>query len=339
MPSKRPRRHGGAAAEREPQGRRPIACHKGGRLSALTEIHETEGLDAYLDEIEQRLLEAVMRHPGLASTVGAEALAAGGKRLRPLLVFLAAPTDRQPPYAAGVAVELVHMATLVHDDLIDRAGYRRGRASAWASFGPDAARAAGDYLFARAFAELAATGEGRAVSTLASACLSLARGEALQRAQTHDPETSVESYLERCALKTGKLFEAACLLGAGVTSSEAPALAEFGLALGIAFQIVDDILDCTGDTIDTGKIAGTDLREGTPTLPLLLAAQEDAVVHEALAGGSLDGALVRVAATGALDRSRLVALEYAERARTCLNGAARSPELEAMTYAVVERRT
>ena len=307
-------------------------------MNALTEIHETEGLDVYLEEIEQRLLAAVRRHPGLASTVGAEALAAGGKRLRPLLVFLAARPDREAPYAAGVAVELVHMATLVHDDLIDRAGYRRGRASAWARFGPDAARAAGDYLFARAFSELAATGYDRAVPTLASACLSLARGEALQRAQTHDPETSVESYLERCALKTGKLFEAACLLGAGVTRSDAPALADFGLSLGIAFQIVDDILDCTGDTIDTGKISGTDLREGTPTLPLLLAAREDAVVRRALAGGSLDGALVRVAATGALDRSRLVALEYAQQARACLNGEIHSAELEAMTYAVVERR-
>ncbi len=120
---------------------------------------------------------------------------------------------------------------------------------------------------------------------------------------------------------------------------EARELAEFGLALGIAFQIADDILDCTGETIDTGKIAGTDLREGTPTLPLLLAAREDPVVHRALAGGSLDGALVRVAATGALDRSRTVALEYAELARVCLNGEVHSDELEAMTYAVVERRT
>jgi geranylgeranyl pyrophosphate synthase len=306
-------------------------------MSALTTIHEAEGLDRYLEQIEQRLLEAVLRHPGLAATVGEEALAAGGKRLRPLLVFLASPAERDPPYAAGVSVELVHMATLVHDDLIDRAGYRRGHASAWARYGPGAARAAGDYLFARAFAELAATGDEHAVAILASACLSLARGEALQRAQTHDPETSVESYLERCALKTGKLFEAACVLGAGPPS--APEVAEFGLALGIAFQIADDILDCTGETIDTGKIAGTDLREGTPTLPLLLAAREDAVVHRALAGGSLDGALVRVAATGALDRSRSVALEYAERARRYLNGGSHSDELEAMTYAVVERRT
>jgi len=305
-------------------------------VSALTAIREADGLDGYLEEIEGRLFDAVARHPGLAATVGEEALSAGGKRLRPLLVFLAAPPDREPPYAAGVSVELIHMATLVHDDLIDRAGVRRGRVSAWTRYGPGAARAAGDYLFARAFAELAASGDQRAVSILASACLSLARGEALQRAQTHDPDTTVESYLERCALKTGKLFEAACVLGGGAEASDR--LAEFGLALGIAFQITDDILDCTGETIDTGKIAGTDLREGTPTLPLLLAARDDAVVREALAGGALDGALVRVAATGALDRSRTVALEYAERARECLNGERHRDELEAMTYAVVERR-
>ena len=122
---------------------------------------------------------------------------------------------------------------------------------------------------------------------LADATLCLARGEALQRRQTHDPETTVESYLERCALKTGKLFEAACLLG----WRRRPWLGEFGVALGIAFQITDDILDCTGEAIETGKIAGVDLREGTPTLPLLLAAREDRVVHEALAGGPLDGAL------------------------------------------------
>src|SRR5439155_516960 len=150
-------------------------------MRALTTIHETEGLDEYLEEIEQRLLDAVSCHPGLAATVGAEALAAGGKRLRPLLVFLAATPNRQPPYVRG----------------------------------------------------------------------------------------------------------------AGLNRDEARELAEFGLALGIAFQIADDILDCTGETIDNGKIAGTDLREGTPTLPLLLAAREDPVVHRALAGGSLDGALVR----------------------------------------------
>src|SRR5207237_5561333 len=264
---------------------------------SLATIRESPGLDAYLEGLEERLADAVEACPGVVATVGAEALAAGGKRLRPLLVFLTAP-EGEAPLAAGAAVELVHTATLVHDDLIDRAEYRRGRAAAWASHGPSAARAAGDYLVARAFAELAGTGKQAAVSGLPGATLALARGEALQRAQTHDPETSVESYLERCALKTGKLFEAACLLGSGGDRG----LGAFGLSLGIAFQIADDILDCTGATIETGTIAGTDLREGTPTLPLILAPREDQSVRRALAGGPLDGALIRVAETGALDR-------------------------------------
>jgi geranylgeranyl pyrophosphate synthase len=228
-----------------------------------------------------------------------------------------------------VAVELVHMATLVHDDLIDRAHFRRGKAAAWSTYGPDAARATGDYLFARAFAELAATGDADAVDALADATLCLARGEALQRMQTHDPATTVDAYLERCALKTGKLFEAACRLGGGS--------GDYGLALGVAFQIADDVLDCSGATIETGKIAGTDLRDGTPTLPLLLAAQQDELVRAALAGGPLDGALTRVAATGALERSRDVALDYANRARACLNGELHRDELESLTHAVVNR--
>jgi geranylgeranyl pyrophosphate synthase len=301
---------------------------------SLAMIRETPGLDAYLDDLEERLTESVAAYPGVVAEVGGEALCAGGKRLRPLLVFLASAPG-EGPLAAGAAVELIHMATLVHDDVIDRARYRRGQKSAWASHGPEAARATGDYLFARAFAELAATGDHRAVRSLAGATLSLARGEALQRAQTRDPDTSVDDYLERCALKTGKLFEAACLLGSGGDRR----LGEFGLALGVAFQIADDILDCSGETIETGKIAGTDLREGTPTLPLILAARKDAAVRTALAGGPLDGALLRVAETGALESAREVALDYARQARACLDGHLRRDELEALTGAVVDRES
>jgi geranylgeranyl pyrophosphate synthase len=297
--------------------------------TTIASVLEAPGLDTYLEDVEERLEEAVGRYPGRAAEAGAEALE-GGKRLRPLLVFLASPVGSEPAVAVGAAVELVHMATLVHDDVIDRAKLRHGRATVWSVHGPDVAVATGDYLFARAFAELAGTGDVRAAGVLAEAAVSLSRGEALQRRQTRDAETTIESYLERCALKTGKLFEAACRLAGGS--------GPFGLALGIAFQIADDILDCTGDAEDTGKVPGTDLREGTPTLPLLLAAREDEVVRRALMGGPLDGALVRVAQTGALRHSRELAERYAERARWSLNGRLYRGELEVLTHAVVDRK-
>jgi geranylgeranyl pyrophosphate synthase len=283
----------------------------------------------FLDEVEERLRAAVVRHPGVVERVSLEALDAGGKRLRPLLVHLTA-TDCERALRGGVALELVHTATLVHDDVVDGAKLRRGRDTAWHSHGEPAARATGDYLFARAFAELAEIGDIDGVRILVGACLALVRGEAMQRRQQHDPETPIDAYLERIKLKTGRLFEAACLLG-----SRDPRLGRFGLTLGIAFQIVDDILDCSGETIETGKIAGTDLREGTPTLPLILAAREDEVIRRALAGGPLDGALLRVGATDALERSREMALDYAGRARACLDGD--SPGLEALTHIVIDR--
>jgi geranylgeranyl pyrophosphate synthase len=297
--------------------------------ATLEVVRAAPGLGEYLTEVEELLERAVAGHPGLVAEIGAEALTAGGKRLRPMLTYLSAPPGSRPSVAAGAAVELVHMATLVHDDLIDGARVRRGRAAAWTAYGADAARAAGDYLFARAFSELAAQGDVGGVATLADASLALARGEALQRRQRHDPETAIDGYLERCALKTGKLFEAACVLGGGS--------GDYGRLLGVAFQIVDDILDCAGDTIETGKIPGTDLRDGTPTLPLLLAAQEDEVVRAAIAGGPLEGVLVRVAESGALERSQKVALDYATRARASLADESRRQELEALADAVVDR--
>jgi geranylgeranyl pyrophosphate synthase len=300
-------------------------------VSQLAQVHATPGVAAYMAEVEAGLARAVAAQPGLAQEVAGEALSAGGKRLRPLLCFLTA--HGEPPVAAGVAVEMVHMATLVHDDLVDGARLRRGLPAAWSVYGADAARAAGDYLFACAFAVLAETGDGDAVTTLADAALCLARGEAMQKLQTHDAGTAVDAYLERCALKTGKLIEAACLLGSGGDER----LGAYGTALGVAFQIADDILDCAGQTQETGKIPGTDLREGTPTMPLLLAAREDAVVRAALEGGPLDGALVRVAATDALQRSRAAALDYAARARSFLDAHPHREELEALTYAVVDR--
>ncbi len=299
--------------------------------STLEDVRAVPGLADYLAAVEELLDRSVAGHPGLVAEVGAQALSAGGKRLRPMLTFLSAPAEDPPSVVAGAAVELVHMATLVHDDLIDGARVRRGQAAAWTAYGVDAARATGDYLFARAFSELAGRGEVAAVSVLAEASLALARGEAMQRRQQHDPATTVDAYLERCALKTGKLFEAACVLGGGSGA--------YGRLLGVAFQIVDDILDCAGDTLQTGKIPGTDLRDGTPTLPLLLAAEVDDDVRDAIAGGPLEGVLIRVAASGALERSRSVALDYVDAAKESLLDPPHRLELETLADAVVDRNT
>jgi geranylgeranyl pyrophosphate synthase len=303
-------------------------------VNALGRIH-APGLESYLERLELRLEEAVGSHPGVVREAATETLAAGGKRLRPALVYLATPRgDRgsERTVAAGAAVELVHMATLVHDDLLDGAELRRGQPTTWATHGERAAKATGDHLFARAFALLAATGDARAVAVLANASLALARGEALQRRQAFRPDTPVDEVIARYSLKTGTLFEAACLLGGGRNE-----LAGFGLALGVAFQIVDDILDCAGEFDTTGKAPGLDLRDGTPTVPLILAASIDAEVRRALAGEDVPDALDRVAATGALQASRQLALRYADEARAALDGEPDRASLEALALAVVDR--
>ena len=298
-------------------------------MTTLADIRTVPGLEDYLDALEERLARTVATHPGLVAAVGNEALAAGGKRLRPALVFLSAPPGRR-----AVARGRRRGRARPHGDARPRRPHRprplpprQGRRLV--DLRPR--RSARDRRLPLRARLLGAERDGRRRRgrdpRRRDACL--ARGEALQRTQTRDPGTTVEAYLERCALKTGKLFEAACRLGGGS--------GEYGLALGIAFQIADDVLDCSGATIETGKIAGTDLRDGTPTLPLLLAAQRDAVVRAALAGGPMDGALVRVAATGALDESREVALDYARQARARLDGELHRDELEALTHAVVDR--
>ena len=181
---------------------------------------------------------------------------------------------------------------------------------------------------------LAETGDEQAVQTLADAALCLARGEAMQKLQAHEPDTPIEAYLERCSLKTGKLIEAACLLGSGGDA----ALGAYGAALGIAFQIADDILDCAGQTQETGKIPGTDLREGTPTMPLLYAAR----AGRRRPRGARRRPARRRARAGRRDgrprplpaRRRSTTLP---RARSFLGSHAHREELEALTYAVVDR--
>jgi geranylgeranyl pyrophosphate synthase len=237
-------------------------------------------------------------------------LTAGGKRLRPLLVLTAAGEGAsERAVRAAVAVELVHMATLVHDDVLDGAPVRRGRPTVVARSGRGRAVGVGDLLFSRAFAELAVNGSEAEVAEMSSASVALALGELAQRHDAYDTTVSEERYLERCSLKTARLFESACRVGR--LASGAPGtedLAAFGREIGLAFQLLDDVLDVAGPAERTGKARGTDLLDGTVTLPLILARQLDPSLESAeLRGLGQEGAeelCDRIAATEALDQVR-----------------------------------
>jgi geranylgeranyl pyrophosphate synthase len=268
-------------------------------------------LPARMAAVEGRLSERAEGHGAILAADARATLEAGGKRLRPMLVLLCAgPAAGQAAIRAACAVELVHMATLVHDDVLDAAPLRRGRPTVFATSGPDRAAALGDLLFSRAFAELAVDGSRRQVDLLATTSVALARGELAQRRDAFDVGVAAESYLERCELKTARLFECACVIGRGNPAADA-ALREFGHEIGLAFQLLDDVLDVAGPPERTGKARGTDLLDGTVTLPLILARERDAglaeldlaALDEAAAAATCD----RIAATGALEEVRAAA--------------------------------
>jgi geranylgeranyl pyrophosphate synthase len=307
---------------------------------------------AFVERVEVRLRAAVGALDGTVAEAGGRTLDSGGKRLRPLLVHLSAPAatrEDESLVIAGCAVELVHMATLVHDDQLDRAPLRRGRPTVWSTDGELVATATGDYLFARAFAELVETGDLEAVTLLSDACLSLARGEILQRAQAGAVGTTVEQYLARCRLKTGRLFAAASMLGGrlgGLRGADLDALGRFAESLGLAFQIADDVLDCDGDPQTTGKPLGTDLLDGTVTLPLILASERDPEVAAVIATGCRPGdvlpTLHRVVQSGAIELSRTAAELHAADAEAALDeleGTIDTAPLRAAVRSSIDRRS
>jgi geranylgeranyl pyrophosphate synthase len=283
-------------------------------------------LPTRLGEVEERLREAVAGHGDRLGEDAAATLAAGGKRLRPMLVLLCAgEVGGGASVRAATAIELVHMATLVHDDVLDDAPLRRGQPTVAASSGRARAVAAGDLLFSRAFALLSDAGERRAVELLAEASVALAQGELAQRQDAFDLGISAERYLRRCRLKTAKLFECACLLG-----HDDGQLRVFGGEIGLAFQLLDDVLDVAGPPERTGKARGTDLLDGTITLPLIEAAAADPGIRKVDLHG-LDPAAAealcdRIAATGALDLVRARALEMVATAKRRLDGGSFAPE-------------
>lgn len=283
-------------------------------------------LPSRLAEVEERLREAVGGYGEPLAAAAAATLAAGGKRLRPMLVLLCAgEAGGAASVRAGTAIELIHMATLVHDDVLDQAPLRRGLPTVAATSGRDRAIATGDLLFSRAFGLLADAGDRRAVELLAEASVALARGELAQRHDAFDLEISERRYLDRCRLKTAKLFECACLLG-----HDDERLRRFGAEVGLAFQLLDDVLDVAGPPERTGKARGTDLLDGTITLPLIEATTIDPGIREvdlhALDPAAAEDLCERIAATGALDRVRARALEMVASAKRRLEGSGFAPE-------------
>jgi geranylgeranyl pyrophosphate synthase len=281
-------------------------------------------LTQLLERTELRLAEVAQGHGQKLGRHATGTLSAGGKRLRPMLVFLCADGDADERLvAAAAAVELLHMATLVHDDVLDRASIRRGRPTVFADGGVLAATATGDLLFSRAFAELAAVGSEDAVRALSGASSALARGELMQRADAWRADVTPERYLERCRLKTASLFEASCRLGAlfGGRPALAGPLGRFGEQLGLAFQMLDDVLDVAGPPERTGKPRGTDLLDGTVTLPLILARARDPGLSEldpSLTAEQAAAICDRIAATGALGEARERALIHVTEAKASL---------------------
>jgi geranylgeranyl pyrophosphate synthase len=281
-------------------------------------------LTRLLERTEARLAEVAQGHGDELGRHASATLSAGGKRLRPMLVFLCADGDADERLvAAAAAVELLHMATLVHDDVLDCAPLRRGRPTVFAEGGRLAATATGDLLFSRAFAELASAGSADAVRSLSEASSALARGELMQRADAWSADVTRERYLERCRLKTASLFCASCRLGAvfGGRPGMAEPLGSFGEGVGLAFQVLDDVLDVSGPAERTGKPRGTDLLDGTVTLPLILARARDAELVELDPGLTPEQAeriCDRIAATGALVAAREQALEHVAEAKALL---------------------
>ncbi|MCU0772936.1 MAG: polyprenyl synthetase family protein [Ideonella sp.] len=279
----------------------------------------------------------------LIATIGEYIVAAGGKRVRPLLLLLCANAlgvRGDVKHELAATVEFIHTATLLHDDVVDESDLRRGRQTANALFGNAASVLVGDFLYSRAFQMMVSCGSLRALEVLADATNVIARGEVLQLMNTRDLDLQVEEYLRVVRFKTAKLFEASSRLGA-VLASAAPAVEEacatYGRSVGTAFQLIDDLLDYSGDPADIGKHVGDDLREGKLTLPLLAAlqrgsAEDRGFIRAAIEHGEapLDEVMAILRRTGALDATREAARAEAQTACDALDALPGSPYREAL---------
>ena len=290
--------------------------------------------------IQRRLASKV----ALIDQIAHYIIGAGGKRIRPRLVLLfssALGFAGPERFELAATVEFIHTATLLHDDVVDESGLRRGRRTANALFGNAASVLVGDFVYSRAFQMMVSVNRMRVLDVLADATNVIAEGEVLQLMNMHDPDLAVEDYLRVIRFKTAKLFEASARLGAVLADADVEteeACASYGRSLGTAFQLVDDLLDYDGATEQLGKNVGDDLREGKPTLPLLIAMErgtptERELVRHAIKHGEvarLADIVAIVGSTGALHATRQAARDEADKARGALEALPATPFRDAL---------
>ncbi|WP_374316898.1 octaprenyl diphosphate synthase [Aquabacterium sp.] len=295
-------------------------------------------------EVDQVIHRRLASRVVLVNQISHYIVNAGGKRVRPMLLLLVARAlgcDSAQRHELAAVVEFIHTATLLHDDVVDESDLRRGRKTANAMFGNAASVLVGDFLYSRAFQMMVSTNRLRVMEVLADATNVIAEGEVLQLMNMHDPDISVEDYLQVIEYKTAKLFEASARLGALITDASPEveeACAAYGRALGTAFQLIDDLLDYEGSTEELGKNIGDDLREGKPTLPLLAAmergtAEQREMIRNAIINGEVERMpeiVAIVKSTGALEVTRAAAQQQAEVAKQCLDALPASEFREAL---------
>ncbi len=278
-----------------------------------------EPIAADLEAVDAVIRRRLVSEVALVRTIAEYIIASGGKRLRPALLLLAANAvgaNGPVRHELAAVIEFIHTATLLHDDVVDESSLRRGRRTANAEFGNAASVLVGDFLYSRAFQMMVSVGNTRVMQVLSEATNVIAEGEVLQLLNVHDPDTDESAYLRVIRYKTAKLFEAATQVGAILGNAPAAleqALADYGMHLGTAFQVIDDVLDYSGELSVTGKNIGDDLAEGKPTLPLIHAmrmgnADERALMRRAIeAGGKadLEAVVAAINRTGALEYARI----------------------------------
>ena len=279
-----------------------------------------------MQAVDTVIRDSLHSEVALINTIGEHIISGGGKRLRPALVLLSSglfePVKSQHHELAAI-VEFIHTATLLHDDVVDESAMRRGKSTANHLFGNAASVLVGDFLYSRAFQMMVKLQNMRVMDVLSEATNIISEGEVLQLMNIHNADVTVQDYLKVIHFKTAKLFEAATRLGAVISdanSTDEIALAQYGMRLGTAFQLIDDVLDLSGDVNQIGKNLGDDLSEGKPTLPLLIAMQrgnaaEANTIRKTIQQGGLDelaAVLAAVKATNALDYVRDLAANEAK---------------------------